>query len=287
MFVFLASLALLNGQEATRPVCRTLGAAARIPDLPEASGLALSHAAPGRLWSHNDSGKAILFALDTKGSVTARIPMPDIDVEDWEAVAAGPCPRGSCIYVADIGDNKADREWITVYRMAEPPAGPSVDALERFDARYPDGPRDAETLLVTSAGLFIVTKGDAGPVALYRFPRDLERGGPYQLERIGEARNASEPDWITDGTVSPDGRWVVLRTHTTLRFYPAASFLAGEWRESARVDMKDLGEPQGEGVALANDGTVYVIGEGGGESLPGSFASLACSIAEPGHNPQR
>ena len=37
----------------------------------EASGLAAS-ARPGRLWTHNDSGQPILFALDTVGGHGAR-----------------------------------------------------------------------------------------------------------------------------------------------------------------------------------------------------------------------
>ena len=45
--------------------CRIAGPLARVPELPEASGLALSRRSPERLWSHNDSGGPSLIALNT------------------------------------------------------------------------------------------------------------------------------------------------------------------------------------------------------------------------------
>jgi hypothetical protein len=271
------ALFTFSAQQSTPPDCHAVGQTVQIPELPEASGLALGRRTPDRVWSHNDSGKTGLIALTSKGAVTARVEVSGLSVEDWEAIAVGPCPSGSCIYIADIGDNQAERKRITVHRLQEPSNERSVQIVDTFHATYPDGPHDAETLLVAPEGLFIVTKGDTGPVGLYRFPDDRQQGGTYQLSRIGELRNVTEEDWITDGTLSPDGRWVVLRTHFTLRFYPAANFLAGQWLEAARVDLKDLNETQGEGVAMESNGTIYLTGEGGGESRPGSFATVACS----------
>ena len=66
----------------------------------EASGLAVSRRVPGRLWTLNDSGQPVLFALDTRGSVTGQVRLTGADVVDWEAVAVGPCGTASCIYVA-------------------------------------------------------------------------------------------------------------------------------------------------------------------------------------------
>ena len=44
--------------------CRPTGPLVQIPELPEASGVAISRSVPGRLWSHNDSGQAQVFAID-------------------------------------------------------------------------------------------------------------------------------------------------------------------------------------------------------------------------------
>jgi hypothetical protein len=277
----LAGSAMATAQEVAAPQCQASGPLARIAELPEASGVAVSRRSPGRLWSHNDSDEAVLVALDTRGAVTGRVRLSGVKVEDWEAVAVGSCPAGSCIYIGDIGDNQAERKRITIHRVSEPSTEDAVVVKETFHGTYPDGAHDAETLLVApDGGLFIVTKDETGVVGLYRFPRELQPGATHQLERVGKTRaskKASETDRITDGAVSPDGTWVVLRTKQDLAFHRAADLFAGKWLEAGRVDLKAVGEPQGEGVAIAADGTVYLTGEGGGKSQPGTFAKFACS----------
>ena len=253
----------------------------RVAELPEGSGIAASRRTQGRFWSHNDSGEPILIALDGAGRVVGRLTVSGAAVEDWEAVAVGPCPSGSCIYVADIGDNDAERNRITVYRITEPiEASGSAKVADVFHATYPDGTHDAESLLVTPEGrLYIVTKGDTGPVALYRFPGDLRSGTTLQLERVGQPRGQTGArDRVTDGAVSPDGHWVVLRTRQALTFYTAADLFAGNWREAGRVGLEALGEPQGEGVTFASNGSVYLISEGGGRKRPGTVARLSCTL---------
>jgi hypothetical protein len=272
-----------HAQQAAAPQCQASGAVVRIPDLPEASGVALSRRTPGRLWAHNDSGEAVLVALDARGSVTGRVRVSGVKVDDWEAVAVGPCPGGSCIYIADIGDNAARRKRITIHRVSEPSSEGTVAVRDTFHATYPDGAHDAETLLVApDGGLFIVTKGETGSIGLYRFPRELRPGATHQLERVGKPRaagKASETERITDGAVSPDGTWVVLRTRRGFAFHRAADLFAGNWTGAGRVDLRAVGEAQGEGIAIAEDGTVYLTGEGGGKSQPGTFARFTCSMA--------
>jgi hypothetical protein len=269
-----------TAQPAAAPQCHASGPLVRIPDLPEASGVAVSRRSPGRLWAHNDSGD-MLVALDTGGAVTGRVRVSGARVDDWEAVAVGACPGGSCIYIADIGDNGAKRKRITIHRVPEPSNEDSVAVEETFHATYPDGAHDAEALLVApDGGLFIVTKGETDAVGLYRFPRELRPEATHQLERVGKPRAgpASETDRITDGAVSSDGTWVVLRTKQGFTFHRAADLFAGNWNETGRVDLKAIGEAQGEGIAIAADGTVYLTGEGGGKAQPGTFAKYACSM---------
>ena len=266
----------------TQP-CRPSESIVPLDGLTEASGLALSRTVPGRLWTHNDSGEPVLFALDEKGAVAGRIRLTGARVEDWEAIAVGPCGAGSCIYVADIGDNDAARQRVTIYRVPEPREASGTAAVaDVYHATYPDGAHDAEALLIAADGrLHVVTKGDTGPVAIYRFPARLQSGASMTLERLGApaaARPGAESR-VTDGAVSPDGRWVVLRTRSSLSFYRASDLLAGEWRVVSRVDLAPLNEPQGEGVALGAGGTVFVAGEGGRKGRPGTFARFTCEPA--------
>jgi hypothetical protein len=59
-------------------------------------------------------------------------------------------------------------------------------------------------------------------------------------------------------------------------FYRTSQLLEGNWSEAQIISLKSVGEPQGEGVALGSDNAVYLTGEGGGKSQPGSFARLIC-----------
>jgi hypothetical protein len=264
--------------------CTSTAPVVRVAELPEGSGLAASRLTPGRFWSHNDSGKAELFALDAKGKVTGRLQLSGAVVEDWEAVAVGPCPTGSCIYVADIGDNDAARKSVTVYRVPEAADGSGTAQVNGvFHASYPDGSHDAEALLITPDGrLHIVTKGETGPVAIYRFPTELDSGSTMRLERLGGPRDSKAPatrERVTDGAISADGQWAVLRSTESLTFYRTAELLSGQWRESGRAALTALGEPQGEGVTFGDGSAVFLMGEGGGKKMPGTFARLTCTSA--------
>lgn len=263
--------------------CQPAGALVRIAALPEGSGVALSRRTPGRLWTHNDSGKPELIALDTNGAVVGRIQVTGAKVEDWEAVATGPCDGGSCIYIGDIGDNDAERRSITIYRIVEPAeASGSAAVVDVMRLVYPDGAHDAEALLVTPKGdILIVTKGDTGPVALYRVPSGAKPGATITLQAVGQPRQVGKvgvADRVTDGDISPNGASVALRSRTAVVVYRTADLMAGAWKESARIPLTSLGEPQGEGIAFGEDGALYLVGEGGGKSKPGTFARLTCAF---------
>jgi hypothetical protein len=95
------------------------------------------------------------------------------------------------------------------------------------------------------------------------------------------AGRSKRGDRITGGSASPDGRWVVLRTHTYVSFFSADEFVTGNARQLLRFDVTALGEPQGEGVAIGNNGAMLLVGEGGGKHKPGTFARASCTL--PSH----
>lgn len=266
-------------QNGDAPVCQPNGALMSLADLPEASGLARGGSA-AHLWLHNDSGAPVLIAVDAHGKPAGRLTVSGARVEDWEAITSGPCGKDTCLYVGDIGDNDASRKQITIYRLPEPARPDGTAKAEAFQAAYPDGAHDAEALLAAPDGtLYIVTKGDTGPVAVYKFPRELQSGTTMKLERVGSAI-AEKPNGnarITDGAFSADGRWVVLRTNTALTFYRGDDFRRGAFKEARRVNLSALREPQGEAVAFGEKNTVYLAGEGGGKKQPGTLAVMSCT----------
>ena len=275
-----ANTDVLQRSRTDTATCRVAGELVRLPDLPEASGIAVSHRTPGTFWAHNDSGQPVIVAFDQQGSIKGRVRVTGARVDDWEDIAVAPCPQGSCVYIADIGDNKGSRDRITIYRVAEPsPDAPSTTPAEAFHAAYPDGPRDAEALFVTPSGdAFIISKGDPGPVALYRFA--LQSGSLSKLERVGEplSGRAGPKDRPTGAASSSDGETIALRSNAWVAFYSRAELISGRWREKLRFDLTGIGEPQGEGVAFGSDGSVYLVGESGGKSHGGTLARLTCDL---------
>jgi hypothetical protein len=250
-------------------ICRPATARIALSGLPEASGIALGRRTPQLLWSHNDSGEPLLLALDAAGAVKGKVRVTGATVEDWEDVAVGPCPGGSCLFIADIGDNNRARRSITVYSLPEPGAQDASTAhADALVATYPDGRHDAEALFVTATGeLFIITKED--PAAVYRFP--TARGaGSAQLEKVALLPLRD----VTDADTSPDGRWVAVRTHNEVVFYRTRDLVSAQVADGISVDLRALKEPQGEGVTMDSNGMVYLVGEGG----TGTFATLRCSL---------
>jgi hypothetical protein len=242
--------------------------------LPEASGLALSRRTPGTVWSITDSGQPLLYALSIDGAFKGTVRVKGAYVHDWEAIATARCTQGNCLYIADIGDNDRSRKSITVYRVPEPGTDwASTADAEQFRGTYPDGPHDAEALFITAAGgVFVVTKDK--PAILYRFPEAMDPGTTMSLQQVG----ILPVDRVTDATTSTDDRWVAIRTHDELVFYPSQDLTAGLAERGAPIDLSGIGEPQGEGVAMASDGILYLAGEGGEEGRPGTFASLRCRL---------
>jgi hypothetical protein len=264
--------------------CRAVGKSIRLRELPEASGVAASRRTPGLFWAHNDSGDPLIFGIDSEGAIKSRVRVTGADVDDWEDIAVGPCPQGSCVYIADIGDNSGTRKHITLYRVVEPaPGDAATSRVEAFQAVYPDGPHDAEALFVSrDSDVFLITKGDPGSVALFRFPRPLVSGTTLQLQQIGEpvaGPRIESKDRPTAADMSPDGQWVVVRTTHWLAFYRTMDLIAGRWREAFRTDVSGLGERRGEGVTFADNDTLILVGEAGGLLRgEGTFAQLICTL---------
>jgi hypothetical protein len=264
-------------------VCAPDGATRPLDDdIHESSGVAVSRTHAGTFWTHNDSGDPILFAVDAQGRTAGRVRLAGASVEDWEDIALAPCPAGGdCLYVADIGDNDAERASITVYRVPEPAPGASESApATAIRLRYPDGAHDAEALFVLDGAVHVVTKGESGPIIVYRAPANAGAGGEATLERVRELspRKVDRPERITSADASPDGRWVVMRTLHEAAFYPAAELAGTGALSPRRVDLRGLDEKQGEGIGFAPDGSVFVTSEGGKKKQSATFARLTCTL---------
>jgi hypothetical protein len=190
--------------------------------LDEASGLARSPTHDGVLWTHNDKGdSARLFAIGADASAQGELVLVGSAPVDWEDIASA---EGGWLYVGDIGDNDAERETIAIWRVAEPATlsdTMSASEVQVAAFRYPDGPRDAETLLhdPLTDQLFVLTKA-RGTAELFAVGA-LDSGNTNTLTHVADV---SLPDGAraTGGDVAADGRRILVRTDDTVLVWSRA-----------------------------------------------------------------
>lgn len=286
-FRVLAGLAAVSGiavaGSAAAQVCNVAGPALHLPAVArESSGLALGRDRPGLLWTHNDRGnEPELYAVDTGGLLVQTVRLPEAAV-DWEDIEVAACPGGSCLYVGDIGDNDSLRDHITIYRLPEPAEGALGAAdIVALRARYPEGPRDAESLFVLPSGdIFIVTKGRDTAITLYRLPAPHSPDAIATLEHVSELfpQPVDTDDRVSAATASSDGSRVGIRSYRRLYLYDAAALVSGATSRPEIIDLAPLGEAQGEGVALDDDDTVWLSSEAANRRSFPLLNRLQCSL---------
>jgi hypothetical protein len=219
----------------------------------ESSGLSRSTYDRDVIFTHNDSGdSARFFAIGPDGRTQAVLTLPGAGSRDWEDMASGP---GHTQWLADIGDNRASRSHVTVYRVTEPDrlTDSSLD-WTGYDFVYEDGPHNAEALMVnpTTGRVYIATKSRTG-AGIYEAPEKLSDSRTNTLHRV-----ASAPVLITGGAFFPDGQRLVLRNHNWAYVYEN---LGAVPREVRLPDMR-----QGESVEVTAQGTALLVGTEGLES---------------------
>jgi hypothetical protein len=260
--------------------------------LVESSGVAVSRAHPGVLWSHNDSGDGpYLYATDLRGRDRGFLLVPGATAVDWEDMALGRCPtrRGSCLYLADTGDNLEARPSVTVYAVPEPdPPIARGDTLRTTAApavvriRYPDGAHDVEAIYVSprDSALYLVSKGRSGGIRVYRVSRAQwsaqEVVTPALVQTLGVRPNAEAGQLVTGAAIRPDGRVVALRTYGEIYLYTP---IVGGRLAPARERPCDIAGLEvrggGEAIDFLDDSTLVLTSEGGSRN-PGTIHTVIC-----------
>jgi len=221
-------------------------------------------------WTVNDSGdEGTAYGVRDDGNVEGIVAFRAAP-RDVEAVAMS----GRRLYVADIGDNRARRAFVTVYYFNDPEPNNRTVSYRSYDFSYPDGAHDAETLLVDGSGrLYLVTKEAKG--GIYQAPENPSRQGINQLERVGDA-----PAFVTDGVFLPDGKGIALRTYVSVLVLDEDSY-----RPVARAATPP--QQQGESLALALDGRSLLLGSEGKRStvlrvaIPRGMGRVPVAAATP------
>lgn len=243
------------------------------PQIVEVSGLAASRVNPGILWAHSENNANFVAMTKTTATAVGRYTAGILPF-DWEDIATGPCPAGSCIYMGDIGRVSGHPpplpSTFAVYRMKEPnlAAGETTGTIngDRFPFQYPDTPQNAETLLVhpTTGDIYVVTKdGTLGISKVYKFPRPLPAPGVLStlihvadmqipLGADGNARS------VTAGAIHPCANRFLLRTYRNVYEYrsPAGGSFESAFTQPPNA-LTDTKEGQGEAIEYEPDGSGY------------------------------
>ena len=251
------------------------------PALAELSGLATD----GRRWfAAADGGTSlqVLVLSPADCTVLDRI-TAEVNPYDVEDLALG---ADGALWLAHTGDNDLHRRTVALHRL-------TLDGDVRlYRLTYPDGPHDAEALLLDRAGVPHVVTKEVGTGRVYRSIGVLAEPGPTPLELVTTVR--LEPTdtpggpvgrvgsmLVTGGAVSADGEVVALRTYTDAYLFraPGGDIPTALATSPARIPLPN--EPQGEALALAPDGTLLSASErravsedaSGSAGLPGPEGS--------------
>jgi len=244
--------------------------------LRETSGIAASRSNPNVLWMHNDGETKYVYAIKTSGTPIGQLVVP-VNVEDVEAIAIGPGPQEGVdyIYLGDIGDNSGRRREIRIVRFPEPAlqaasVPPAAANPEVLALAYPDGPHNAEALMVDPLlGDLLVATKEADQTRIYLAPAErLRVDGAAELELLAKL----EVELISAGDVSRDGTLMILRREDQGWLWTRSS--EESWAtalerdpEAVPVRGKKQGE-NGEAVAFLAVGTGYfTVSEGQKERI--------------------
>lgn len=242
-------------------------------EMDEISGIAASGIAPRVYYVHNDSGDTSrFFAITPEGKLLSTIyfkgdPKERQGVHDCEDIAVGPGPaKGkSYVYIGDIGDNGSVREDITIYRAEEKAAWLKQDQseaiVEPLHLKYPDGPRDAETLMIDPLEklIYIVSKR-RDSVTVYTTPMNYRSNDTVILTKRCKLffKGIKPLKWITAGDISKDGLQILLKSYEDV-YYWKRNKDEPVWKtlQSKPEEPFYIPERQGEAIGFTPDGKGY------------------------------
>ncbi len=234
--------------------------------LKEVSGIVASRRYPGYYWAHNDSGgEPAIYLIDSLGGKVAQVKIEGLKNRDWEDIAIGPGEKGkhSRLYIAETGDNRAIYGTYYIYSFEEPGVDLKnrtqrlfVDDYTTFTYQYPDGDRDAETLMVDplTSDFYIVSKRERH-VHVYVWPASKHTHTTFTLEKAGTIPFHE----VVGGEISYNGTELLMKNYLSVFYWEREPGEA--WADVLQKNPIVLPyhpEAQGEAIAFTHDGSAYV-----------------------------
>lgn len=234
------------------------------PLLEEISGLSFSEIHPNLIYMQTDSGgESAVYLLDSMGCEQGKIALEGITNRDWEDIVVGRDLNGiPHVYIAEIGDNRAQHQTVYVYRFPEPDhAASGVTSVERARLAYPGGARDAETLMIDpwDGKMYIVSKRDSLNT-LYSFDQSAFQDSSLTILRPHFTLPFT---MATGGEISRDGKQILIKNYNEIFYWQreeGESLL--EVLKQDPIRLPYIPEPQGEAIGFSPGGkSFYTISE--------------------------
>ena len=223
----------------------------------EASGLQYSYQNPGHLWTHNDSqGQPSIYLIDTTGQIQLTVYLKGAMNYDWEDITSD----GEHLYIAEIGDNRAERDHVKIYMLEEPISGEkdsiAVDNWLEMKLTYANGARDAESLMYDKVKdeLVVVTKREES-CFIYSFT--FIPGAEMEISPKGQL----DLRMFTAGDVDQIGNMIIKNYDALFYWENSEHAVIQQFTKGPDGRIPYQVEPQGEALTFAPDGSFYTLSE--------------------------
>ena len=193
--------------------------------LKEVSGIVFTESSQ-LTWTLEDSGNANkIYGLNSQGKIEKNITIAQTENIDWEDITKDSKEN---LYIGDFGNNANERKDLAIYKIAKDSLNnESVIPSYKVSFAYPEQTEfppkktklfyDVEAFVEHKNNFYLFTKnrskGFDGTTLLYRIPN---KTGFHQAQLLGQFK--AEGDFqnaaITSASISPDGKKVVLLSHS-------------------------------------------------------------------------
>ena len=225
----------------------------------ESSGLCAAPQA-GTYFTFGDDGQPpLVYRIDATGQQVGQFTL-GVPNHDWESLSRDDSGN---YYMGDCGNNGNDRQNLAILRFR--PDTPSQVAKIKF--KYPDQTEfppskkarnfDCEASLWHAGQVYLFTKdrGQSATCKVYTVP---EAPGTYTAKLLTKL---AIPGQVTDATLAPNGRQLVLLARQELFILEGASWEALLQATPRRIGLEGAG--QTEGAAFKDEHTLLITTEEG------------------------
>lgn len=233
--------------------------------LREISGIVCGIKNNNWVYVHEDSGNDNeIYIYSKNGRYQGYINLFGIKNNDWEDIAIGPGPiEGEIyIYIADFGDNNAVRKNINILRFIEPDLSTldsnfkhEVYEYDIIEFEYPDGPRDAEALMINpkNKDLIIVTKREANcHVYSLTYPQEVQK------KNIAKFHGKLPFKRILSGDINRNGTQILLKDEGAIYLWNIKNNPIETLFKQIPKKVSYSPEVQGEAISWEEDGKGYI-----------------------------